>query len=89
MKSDVQSVFLQFLPLVEHLFNCKLLTLQTDNGTKFKPITQICSKFGIHHRFSCPYAHQQNGLVERKHRHIIEIELALLADSSLSHYLLG
>jgi hypothetical protein len=34
---------------------------------------------GITHRVSCPHTHQQNGLAERKHRHIVETGLALLA----------
>ena len=40
-------------------------------------------QIGITHRISCPHTHQQNGCVERKHRHIIESALALLAHSSL------
>lgn len=37
--------------------------------------------YGIRRKISCPYTTQQNGLVERKHMHIIEIGLALLAYS--------
>lgn len=40
-------------------------------------------KLGIQVRFSCPYSHQQNGLVERKHQHITEVGLSHLAHSSL------
>jgi hypothetical protein len=32
---------------------------------------------------SCPHAHQQNGSAECKHRHIVEVELALLANASM------
>lgn len=32
---------------------------------------------------SCPHAHQQNGAAERKHRHIVEVGLSLLAQSSM------
>ena len=32
---------------------------------------------------SCPHAHQQNGSAERKHRHIVEVGLALLEGASL------
>ena len=35
------------------------------------------------HRLACPYSHQQNGKVERKHRHLTETGLALLATTSL------
>ena len=37
---------------------------------------------GISHRLTCPYSHQQNGRAERKHRHITETGLALLATAS-------
>ena len=32
---------------------------------------------------SCLHAHQQNGSAERKHRHIVEVGLALLAAASM------
>lgn len=32
---------------------------------------------------SCPHAHQQNGSAERKHRHVVEVGLALLANASM------
>jgi hypothetical protein len=32
---------------------------------------------------SCPHTSQQNGIAERKHRHLVETGLALLAHSSL------
>jgi hypothetical protein len=31
------------------------------------------------HRVSCPHTHQQNGSIERKHRHVVESGLALLS----------
>jgi histone deacetylase 1/2 len=40
-------------------------------------------KVGITHHVSCPHAHQQNGSAERKHRHIVEVGLALLANASM------
>ena len=36
---------------------------------------------GISHHVSCPHAHQQNGSAARKHRHIVEVGLALLAQA--------
>jgi hypothetical protein len=40
-------------------------------------------RIGISHQVSCPHARQQNGSAERKHRHIVEIGLALLANASM------
>ena len=35
------------------------------------------------HQFSCPYTTQQNGLVERKYRHIIESSLSMVFQAKL------
>jgi hypothetical protein len=35
------------------------------------------------HHVSCPHAHQQNALAERKHHHIVEAGFALLAHASI------
>jgi hypothetical protein len=38
---------------------------------------------GISHLVSYPHVHQQNGPAERKHRHIVEVGLSLLAYASM------
>jgi hypothetical protein len=38
---------------------------------------------GITHQVSCPHTHQQNGTAEHKHRHIVEMGVALLAHASM------
>lgn len=37
----------------------------------------------IQFRYSCPHIHHQNGKIERKHRHIVDIGLTLLAQAHL------
>jgi hypothetical protein len=44
---------------------------------------QYFQSIGILHHVSCPHTHQQQGCVERKHRHLIDTTLALLPTSSL------
>jgi GAG-pre-integrase domain len=73
-KSEVLAVFTQFKVLVENLFSTTIKTLQLDGGTKFLPVIQANPQIQIH--ISCPYTPQQNGVVERKHRQIVELSLA-------------
>src|ERR1044072_7297090 len=41
------------------------------------------TNLGIVHRLACPHTHHQNGSVERKHRHIVDMGLTLLAHAKL------
>ena len=43
----------------------------------------IFKSIGISFRHPCPHTHKQNGKVERKHRHVVETGLTLLAQASL------
>jgi len=79
LKSDALQTFVTFHKLAELQYNSKLKALQTDNGGEFKAFLPYLHTCGIQPRFSCPYTHQQNGVTERKHRHIAEMELTLLA----------
>ena len=78
-KSEAKVVFIQFQAMVERMFIRKLIYLQTDWGGEYKSISPLLQKLAIHFRHSCPHAHYQNGRAERKHMHIVELELTLLA----------
>ncbi|KAL3830766.1 hypothetical protein ACJIZ3_019568 [Penstemon smallii] len=82
-KSEVVNTFLLFKKNVENLLHTNICSFQSDWGGEFRSLQPILRSFGITHRISCPYAHSQNGMVERKHRHIVETGLALLSHSSL------
>jgi hypothetical protein len=82
-KSEVFQCFHDFQNLVERQFDRKILALQSDWGGEYEKLNSFFSKTGIVHLVSCPHAHQQNGAAERKHRHIVEVGLSLLAHSSM------
>jgi histone deacetylase 1/2 len=82
-KSDVFQKFHDFQHHVEQLFDKKILALQTDWGGEYHKLNSFFQKVGISHHVSCPHAHQQNGSAERKHRHIVEVGLSLLAYASM------
>jgi hypothetical protein len=75
--------FQEFQSLVEQLLNRKIPVVQSDWGGEYERLSSCFSSVGIAHHISCPHAHQQNGVAEHKHQHIIEVGLALLANTSL------
>lgn len=82
-KSEVSTIFLHFKNKVETFFERKIKSFHSDGGSEFKALSSIFSSSGITHRQSCPYTHEQNGSAERKHRHIVETGLTLLANASV------
>lgn len=68
---------------MERQFNRKILAIQTDWGGEYRSLNSFFQRIGISHHVSCPHAHQQNGSAERKHRHIVEVGLTLLAHVSM------
>jgi transposase InsO family protein len=71
---------------VENQFCCSIKKFQYDGGGEFmsRQFKQFLENNGIIHRVSCPHTPQQNGLAERKHKHIMEMGLSLLAQSHLA-----
>jgi hypothetical protein len=84
-KSDVFQIFLQFQQHVERLLNKKILHVQTDWGGEYHRLHKFFTDIGVSHRVSCPHTHQQNGTAERKHHHIVETGLTLLAHASVPY----
>jgi histone deacetylase 1/2 len=70
--------------LIEKSLPCKLIGVMN-----MKNSMNFFQNVGITHHVSCPHAHQQNGSAERKHRHIVEVGLSLLANASMPLKILG
>lgn len=72
--------------MVKTQFKSQVRTIRSDNTLELGSSTTGCSYFsskGILHQTSYPYTLQQNGVVERKHRHLLETSRALLFYSHL------
>lgn len=52
-------------------------------GGEYEKLNSFFKNIGISHHVSCPHAHQQNSSAERKHGHIVEVGLSLLAHASM------
>ncbi|KAE8727992.1 putative catalytic [Hibiscus syriacus] len=89
-KSQATKAFLLFQKMTLTQFGATIKSVQSDWGGEFRSLSPILTKAGITHRLTCPHTSEQNGIVERKHRHLVEMALALLAQGlSLTEKLLG
>lgn len=61
----------------------KNLAIQTDNTLEFKRFSIRLVELGIIQRFSIPYNHQQMGMVERRHCHLIDTAITLICHAGL------
>ena len=82
-KTEVYSVFLKFFAMVKRQFNLDVRRVRSDNGTEFNCLKSYFSAHGIIFQTSCVGTPQQNGRVERKHRHILNVARALRFQGSL------
>lgn len=85
-KSKTRTHLVNFISFIETQFNKKLKCIRSDNGPEFLMTSFYLSKGIIHHR-SCVETPQQNGIVERKHQHILNVARALSFHSHLPHNL--
>src|SRR3954464_13279962 len=79
-KSETQVVFKRFAKRDMNNYSLKIKHIRSDNGTEFKNsgIQKFLDEMGITQEFSAPYTPQQNGVVERKNRTLIEMARTML-----------
>lgn len=79
------SILQCFFTLVQNQFNKSIKRVRSDNGTEFfnRNCRTLFESLGILHESSCSHTPQQNGVMERKHRHIIEVTRALRFQGSI------
>lgn len=58
--------------------------MQSDYGGEFKTFTTYLTKLDITRWLTCPYSIHQNGTMERKHLHIVEMGLTMLSRAYMS-----
>ena len=84
-KGEVFSVFQRFLALFETQFSASIKVLRYDSGGEY-----MCNEFQVFlqskeiiSQRSCPSTPQQNGVIERKNRHLLDVVRTLLFESSV------
>jgi transposase InsO family protein len=79
-KSHTQGTLKGFLRRAQNEFGLRIKKIRSDNETKFKnsQIEGFLEDEGIKHEFSSPYTPQQNGVVERKNRTLLNMTRTML-----------
>ena len=87
-KSEVFGHFKRFKAAVEKETGKQVKTLRSDGGGEYfsSEFSDFLQKSGICRQFLCRYTPQQNGVAERKNRHIAEVARALMSEKSMPHH---
>ena len=79
-KSEAGQIFKNFNTMIQTQFQTKIKVLKTDNAKEY--FTSILGDYllsqGIVHQSSCIDTLQQNGVAERKNRHLLEVARSLM-----------
>ncbi|KAJ9541984.1 hypothetical protein OSB04_028490 [Centaurea solstitialis] len=84
-KSHVPMLLINLLKRLQVFHGLQVKVIRSDNCTEFKnsTIEEYLNSVGITHNFSAPRTPQQNGVVERKNRTIVEAARTTLNASGL------
>jgi hypothetical protein len=79
-KSQTQETLKIFLRRAQNEFGLRIKNIRSDYGTEFKnsQFEGFLEEQGIKHEFSSPYTPQQNGVVERKNRTLLDMVRTML-----------
>jgi transposase InsO family protein len=84
-KKEVNMLFQKFNKMICTQYNVKVRVLRSDNGGEYlsSEFRQYLEAQGIVHQTTCPDTPQQNGVAERKNRHLLEVVRALLIEAHM------
>jgi len=79
-RSELFSIFQTFFNEIKNQFGVSIRILHSDNDREYlsHSFNTFMKSHGILHQTSCAYTPQQNGVAERKNRHLVETTRTLL-----------
>lgn len=79
-KDQAASAFVKFKDEAENCVGYRIKTMRSDRGGEFLAATfkDVCEQAGIVRHFTAPYSSQQNGVVERRNRTVMEMARSML-----------
>jgi transposase InsO family protein len=80
-RSELFSIFQIFRNMIKTQFAHKIRILHSDNAKEYMShsFASYLSNKGIIHQTSCAHTPQQNGVAERKNRHLLDVARCLLS----------
>jgi transposase InsO family protein len=86
-KSDVFEYFKEFKNMVEKKTGKSIKILRSDQGGEYTSgaFIRYCKNNGIQQQFTVPHTPQQNGVVERKNRTLVECARSMIKGKNLSN----
>ncbi|KAL8135806.1 hypothetical protein AgCh_010426 [Apium graveolens] len=87
-KNETASTLTDHVRQLDKLLKDSVKIIRSDNGIEFKNsiMEEFCKEHGIKHEFPAPGTPQQNGVVERKNRTLIEATQTMLDEAKLPTY---
>ncbi|GJU23934.1 retrovirus-related pol polyprotein from transposon TNT 1-94 [Tanacetum coccineum] len=84
-KDETPEVLKDFLMMIQRNLQAQVISVRTDRGTKFlnKTLHAYFKEEGIEHQTSTPRTPEQNGVVERQNRTLVEAARTMLSASKL------
>lgn len=88
-KCDTINSLTAYVNYVHKSTGNKVKVMRSDNGTEFVDIRvkTLLSNNNITHELSAPYVPQQNGLVERENRTLVELARSMMHDVNIPKFL--
>ncbi|GJU10038.1 retrovirus-related pol polyprotein from transposon TNT 1-94 [Tanacetum coccineum] len=82
---ETPKVLKDFLTMIQRNLQAQVITVRTDRGTEFlnKTLHAYFKEEGIEHQTSTPRTPEQNGVVERRNRTLVEAARTMLSASKL------
>ncbi|GJZ29429.1 retrovirus-related pol polyprotein from transposon TNT 1-94 [Tanacetum coccineum] len=85
-KDETPKVLKDFLKMIQQNLQAQVITIRTDRGTEFlnKTLHAYFKEEGIEYQTSTPRTPEQNGIVERQNRTLVEAARMMLFASKLA-----
>ena len=90
-KTEVGKIFKEFYNMIKTQFQTNISILRTDNGIEYfnQYVETFLKEKGVLHQSTCPDTPEQNGVSERKNKHLLEVARAIMFYMNVPKYLWG